>query len=242
MTVSRRDAVFGAACVAALGASEYLRPRNRVVLLAKGALLTNIIPARFGEWAMGGGGDIVIPKIPGSLADRLYSDQIARNYLRAGSVPTDVMLLVAYGAAQNDSLQLHRPEVCYPAIGFPIVARQLALLQLVPGVAVPVVMLTARSGDRVEDIVYWTRLGEALPQTSDEQRLVRFEAAVSGIIPDGVLVRASAVRTGPQSAPLFGVLESFVRAMLLGMTQDNQRALLGTQIGQSLERANRPVG
>lgn len=234
MSVSRRDALFGAACVAALGTAEYLRPRNRILLMPKGARLTSMVPPRFGDWAMGGGGDIVIPKIPGSLADRLYGDQVARNYVQAGATPTDVMLLIAYGGSQNDSLQLHRPEVCYPAIGFPIVSRRLATLQLAPGAVIPVVMLTAQSGERVEDIMYWTRLGERLPQTSDEQRLVRFQAAFAGDIPDGVLVRASAVRDDAQGAPRFGLLENFLRSMTIAMRPAERRALIGTKISQLL--------
>lgn len=234
--ISRREMAFGAGCVVAVAAAEYLRPRRRLLLLRQGEKLTNIIPPRFGGWAMGGGGDIIIPEVPGSLADRLYSDQLARNYTSVGAVPTAVMLLIAYGGAQNDSLQLHRPEVCYPAIGFPIVSRALASLPLAGGVTVPVVRLTARSGDRVEDIVYWTRMGEALPQTGDEQRLVRFRAAFAGDIPDGVLVRASAVRDSAESPPEFGKLDDFLRTMMGAITPASRPALVGTDIARSLDR------
>ncbi|MGJ3628674.1 exosortase-associated EpsI family protein [Sphingomonas sp. MMS24-JH45] len=106
--IARRDLLVGAGCVVALGAAEALRPRRTLRLLRPGRALAALVPAAFAGWHLGEGGELVLPDVPGSLFARLYADRVARTYARGGSA--DVMLAVAYGAAQSDLLQLHRPE------------------------------------------------------------------------------------------------------------------------------------
>lgn len=232
--IDRRDLVFGAGCALALGVAEALRPRRMLQLLKPGRKLSATIPSQFGAWQLGEGGDIVMPQTPGSLASRLYSDRVARSYRRTVPDLQDVMLLIAYGQAQSDVLQLHRPEVCYPAVGFSIAMRRLVALPLGPGVAVPAVMLTATAGDRTEDILYWTRLGEALPQTAGDQRVARLETAMKGYVADGVLVRASAARTSEE--PKFDVLTGFLRGLVQATPDSGRAALIGTSLAAALAR------
>lgn len=231
--IARRDLLAGAGCAAALGMAEWLRPRRTVRLLRPGLGLAALVPAAFAGWGPGPGGEIVLPDVPGSLSSRLYDDRLARTY-RRGEGP-EVMLAVAYGAAQSDGLQLHRPESCYPAVGFAIVARRLVALPLAPGVSLPAVMLSARAGDRIEDIVYFTRLGEAFPQTAGAQRRARFDAALHGDIGDGLLVRASAIRTDPH-ADGFALLAAFLRALVLAVTAADRSAVIGTSRAARLAR------
>ena len=40
------------------------------------------------------------------------------------------MLSIAYGKNQSDALQLHKPEICYPAQGFTLLAKQNTPLDL----------------------------------------------------------------------------------------------------------------
>lgn len=232
--IDRRQLLFAAGCTAALGAAEALRPRETLVQLPAGQKLARIVPGSFGAWRLGQGGDIVLPQTPGSLASRLYSDRLARSYRRTVPNFEDVMLLIAYGAAQSDVLQLHRPEVCYPAVGFSIAMRRLFALPLAPGVMMPAVMLTAVAGDRTEDIIYWTRLGEALPQTSGAQRSARLSNAMHGFVGDGVLVRASATRLDDR--PLFPAIADFLQSMARGMQPLGRPALIGTALARSLGR------
>lgn len=234
--IARRDLLIGAGCAAALGGAEYLRPRRSLKLLRDGETMAEVIPGGFSGWSIGEGGDIVIPETPGSLASRLYSDRVARTYRRDGTDQVDdVMLLAAYGAAQSDLLQLHRPEVCYPAVGFTITERRLASLPLATGVAVPAVLLSAQAGGRVEDVAYWTRLGDDLPQTGSDQRWARLRAAMAGYVGDGVLVRASMVRLGDQ--PSYPVLQQFLSQMVMGTAAKDRAALIGSTRADSLARA-----
>jgi EpsI family protein len=235
--IPRRDFLVGAGCAGALGGAEYLRPRKTLKLLRDGEAMKSVIPARFDEWSLGEGGDIVTPETPGSLASRLYDDRVARTYRRGpDEQPDDVMLLAAYGAAQSDVLQLHRPEVCYPAVGFLIVTRRLFNLPVAEGVGVPAVMLSAKSGARIEDVIYFTRLGEALPQTASDQRWARLKTAMQGYVGDGVLVRASMVRTDP-NVEGFATLTRFMGEMILATKPADRAALIGSPRAHALRTA-----
>jgi EpsI family protein len=225
--IGRRNLLAGLGCLGAVGTAEFLRPRRKIVLMPEGAKLTDIVPATFAGWSSGEGGDIVVPRTEGSLASTLYSDQLARSYHDTVATDPEVMVLVAYGAAQSDLLQLHRPEVCYPAIGFEIIDRR--FMDIGKGNRrIPAVGLTARAGSRVEDIVYWTRLGDALPRTASEQRADRLESAMQGYIGDGVLFRASAARTSDE--PLFGQLTGFLEALVTSLRPEARVALLGRKL------------
>lgn len=235
MSVNRRDMLIALACAGSLATAEWLRPRQHRQLLPSGQKLSSIIPAAFGSWHQDPNGNIVLPPTEGTLAGRLYDEMLVRSY-SDGSTASPVMMLATYGKEQSDGLQLHRPESCYPAVGFAIVGRVLGSLDLGPGVSVPVVRLTARLGERVEDIVYWTRLGDALPLTAGEQRRVRLETAMAGYIGDGVLVRASAVRTEDQ--PEFARIDALLTAMLSAVAPVSRQALVGTR--RAAQLANQP--
>lgn len=223
--MERRDVLAGLGCVAALGTAEVLRPRRKIVLMPAGAKLKDLVPRALPGWTIGGGGDIVIPRTEGSLAAQLYSDQVGMVYHHEANDRPDVMVLVAYGPAQNDALQLHRPEVCYPAIGFEIVERHFTEIPAGGGKNIPAVALTARAGDRIEDIVYWSRLGNTLPRTMGEQRNDRLKAALEGTIGDGVLFRASSTRIG--ETPEFDHLVAFLGEMVSALRPAARLALLG---------------
>ena len=225
--IDRRDLLAGLGCVAALGAAEYLRPRNKLVLMPEGYSLKTIVPERFDRWVVGYGGDIVIPREEGSAADRIYNDRLARIYHDTSGALADVMILVAYGKTQNDALQVHRPEACYPANGYLISDRRFVAIDTRAGKPIPAVALTGINGSRVEDIVYWTRMGDALPRTAGEQRLTRYRESFAGYVGDGLLFRASAVRQ--DNTPLFGELQKFL-GELIDATQPRLRAaLIGRQ-------------
>ena len=59
------------------------------------------------------------PTASDSLAAKLYGETVGRIYTQA-STGAEIMMLLAHGDTQSNDLQLHRPEVCYPAFGFAI--------------------------------------------------------------------------------------------------------------------------
>lgn len=229
--IGRRDILIGGACIAAAGAAYALTPRKRLVLLKNGNM-ADALPIKVGDWSAENSDGLVQPKAETGLAAALYSEMVGRVYHEA-STGAAVMMLLAYGDTQSDLLQLHRPEACYPAVGFDIVSSKIDALQL-PGAhsTLPVRRVVARSPGRQENIVYWARMGEYLPASNSEQREVRLKTAQRGYIPDGALVRFSVV--GENADEAFKVIDRFILALLESVAPDKRPALIGTALAKSM--------
>lgn len=219
----RREFLIAGACAAALVAAEAFRPR-KMLNLFRGRNLERTVPRSFANWTERPSSAVIAPSTPGSLADRLYSATLIREYVQQTAGPA-VMLLIAYGGTQNDLLQLHRPESCYPAIGFSILGRRLIDLPISSRLSVPAVQMTAQLGDRTEDIIYWTRLGNEMPQTAAQQRHVRLSLAMKGYVGDGMLVRASVIRRGPEDR--FGLIEEFLSDLISALPASDAPGFVG---------------
>lgn len=231
--IDRRDIIFGLGCAAAAGGALWMHPDEYVRLMPE-EKLEKSVPESFGLWKIDRGLGVVLPPSEGSLADRLYDEIMARAYYQPTVGTTrPVMCLMTYGARQSDALQLHRPETCYPAVGFQLVSHRKAALPLASGASLPIVEITARLGERFEDVLYWTRVGEDLPQDSSEQRRKRLRASLSGQIGDGVLVRMSSARL-QESSPGFPELRAFARDMLRALTPATRRGLVGTKLAAAI--------
>ena len=226
--MDRRNILMGAACLIAAGAAHELKP-HRALKLLKGEKLAKIVPQSFGEWAAAESEaeGVVKPETAGTLAARLYSEIIGRRYIHK-TTGNQVMMLIAYGDTQSDLLQLHRPEICYPAVGFNLVSAATTAVNLTPHAVLPARRVVARKSDYQENIVYWTRLGEYLPTTSGEQRKARLLSGMRGYIPDGGLFRFSNIGDDPAAA--FKVLETFLPELILAVAPASRAGLLGSKL------------
>jgi EpsI family protein len=220
--MNRRDLLLGGALLGAAGGAAALAPRQRLVLIGDQEL-DDVIPAKIGSWEHVQSTNFVLPKSPGSLADRLYSQTLTRLYASPTRPP--VMLVIAYGAVQNDLLQLHRPEVCYAAVGFTISASERAMVPLLGGAELPVRELTASTDTRVEEICYWTRIGDDLPTDGSEQRWVKLRQQMRGYLADGILVRMSTVGGGDPM--VFAELRAFAAEMIAAVKPADRAILIG---------------
>ena len=229
----RRDILFGGGLLLSAAAAAALTPRRHVVLLPAGRQLEALVPKRIGSWHAVPSDLFVLPKTKGSLSDKLYNQTVTRLYQSETDAP--VMLVMAYGSVQNDSLQLHRPEVCYAAVGFQISESQTARIPLGGNAGLPVRELTATAEARVEPIVYWTRIGDSLPTSGREQRETKLEQQFAGIIPDGILVRMSTV--AEPSPATFAELRKFAAAMVGAVAPADRPALIGTTLSGAIPRA-----
>lgn len=224
----RRDIILGGLGVGAFATAEALRPRKRLVLL-KGTI-EQTIPLAFAGWRSQTSDDLVSPAQAGKLAQSLYSETVSRVY-SDGTGP-DVMVLAAYGDTQSDLLQLHRPESCYPAVGYALKLARSVEVPLPGGANLPARQVVAAMEGRTENITYWTRMGETLPRTGSEQRMARIQNAVHGFVPDGILMRCSVVSDDSDGA--FRTLDRFVGDLLRATAKDRRPALIGSDLATRL--------
>jgi EpsI family protein len=228
--MNRRALFAGAACVGAALLTQRLKPHHYVSLLQT-AKLDDLIPRSFGPWTSEDVGDPLALNGPGTLSSKLYNQLITRAYAdgRGGMV----LMLLAHGERQSDELQVHRPEICYPAFGFAVLRNEPMEIRLGDGVTVPARRLLTESESHQESVIYWTRLGEYLPTDATEQRTDRFKNALAGLIPDGILCRFSTTEGSERAWP---ALEQFVHDLLAATKPLGQRVLIGTdrarQLGQ----------
>ena len=227
---NRRSLLIGGACLAAAGAAYALTPRKRYSLLGD-ATLSSLIPMTFGAWTGRDVSDLVAPPTEGSLETKLYQETVERTYRHQES-GADVMMLLAHGGTQSNDLQLHRPEVCYPAFGFRLSESHAVSVLIKPQVAIPGRSLLAESQGRREAILYWTRLGEYLPVDGAEQRVDRVKLAMQGLVADGVLSRFSMI--GEDATASKVLLRSFVVDLVLAASHAGRRALIGSALADAL--------
>lgn len=229
MMIDRRHAIMGIACMAAAGSAAALKPRQTLSLAGPNTL-EQAIPNAFGDWVAQPSDAIITPDEEDSLVNKVYNQTVGRLYVKnSGEM---VMLLIAYGGTQNDLLQLHRPEVCYPAFGFRIDHSAKAAVTLAPRVAIPGRALTASIPQRVEQILYWTRIGEHLPTDGREQRVAKLEDQFAGIIPDGILVRISTI--GDDQLEGLALNRRFAMDLISAMAPPDRPMLIGTEAASAL--------
>ena len=220
-SITRRSVLFGGLCVASFATAEMARPRTPLRFPPE-TTLGDAVPAEFGDWRSQYDPNLIVPPTEDSLTDRLYDDLLMRRY-RYEVSGEEVFLLAAYGASQTDELQLHRPESCYPAVGLPITSRSPFRLRLAAR-DIPAVALASSMPGRIEDIIYWSRIGGQFPRTASEQRSAKLDLALKGLIPDGILVRVSTIRrTETETA---ANLPNFLNQMLRSMSANAQAVLI----------------
>jgi EpsI family protein len=227
--MNRRALFAGVACVGAALLARQLKPHHYVSLL-QSAKLDELIPRSFGAWTSEDIGDPLALNGPGTLSSKLYNQLVTRAYTD-GPGGHQVLMLLAHGERQSDELQLHRPEVCYPAFGYALLRNEPMQLRLADDVTVPARRLVAKSPSHEESVVYWSRLGEFFPIDASEQRKDRFKNAVAGLIPDGILCRFS---TADESAKGWTGLEEFVHDLITATKPAGQRVLVGSDRARRL--------
>lgn len=208
--------------VAAAGAAILWRPHRSTPILARGTL-ESIVPLRIGDYRYASSTGLIVPDA--SRTRHIYDQVLTRIYV-ADSLPP-VMLLIAYGSAQNAGLAVHRPESCYPASGYALDhSAEVTLDGIQPGTMA--IALTASRQDRVEQIYYWTRIGRRFPTSQVDEDLAVFAANFSGLMPDGVLVRLS-IRSVDRAAAL-AQMRQFNTLLLDAGGYAGRRLLLGTDL------------
>jgi EpsI family protein len=197
-------------------------PTTRVADTRPAIDIGRLVPVRFGGWQLD---PSVVPvhADPGVQAElrRIYAQTLSRTYIDARG--RRVMLVIAYGGEQDDSLGVHTPDVCYPAQGFEILSSRPAMLDTGFGI-VPVSRLVARRPRRYEPVTYWIRVGDTVDAGGLGRKLTQLRYGMAGLIPDGVLFRVSSLG---DDADAFALQRSFTSALLAAMDPQGRAFLLG---------------
>lgn len=221
--------VLGLALAASAALAWALTPREPPAAANPGFVLEEMIPREFGDWSLEAADNVlVVNPQQEELIGRLYQQTLSRTYRLQGS-EARVMLSIAYGGAQSDTLRVHRPERCYYAQGFAVGPARVGTLDT-PWGALPVRRLEARAGWRHEPVTYWVTMGRRpVVAGSVEEKLTQVRYGLFGKVPDGILVRVSSLGADPDRA--YALQEDFVNE-LLGTLGTEQRIRLTGDLSQ----------
>jgi EpsI family protein len=84
--------------------------------------------------------------------------------------------------------------------------------------------MDATAGGPTEHVVYWTRIGNRIPTSWGQQKLVVAEQNLKGIVPDAILIRVSTVNEDATAA--LATIDQFVRAMLQSIPEAKRSVFL----------------
>lgn len=222
--ISFKHLVIGLCMFAAAGMALALKPTNKVADTGPKIDLETLIPKMFGEWKID---ETITPLIANpeqeALINKIYNQTLTRTYINPKG--ERVMLSIAYGGDQSDTMAVHKPEVCYPAQGFQILkSPTLSTFTTTEG-SIPVKRLVATQGARIEPITYWTTVGDTVAVDGLKWKLQQLKYGLTGKIPDGLLFRISSIQADDTKAYL--TQDAFTRDLLEAMSSENRRRIIG---------------
>ena len=223
--LTRRAVIAAVMMSAAAAAGQALVPTKRLAALRGAFKLEELVPSAFANWRVDDrtAGGIVDPQTAAML-DKLYSQMLNRVYFDDSG--RRIMLSIAYGADQaDDDVQLHYPEVCYPAQGFRVKSNRTDRVDVSEG-AVRVRRLETQYGDsRFEPVTYWTIVGDQQSLGGWDRKISEIRHGLRGEIVDGLLFRVSSIDR--DSVAGFRAQDDFIRALVQVLTPAARRQLVG---------------
>ena len=222
--LTRRAIVAALIMALAAALAWFLTPTHRLAD-ENPIQLETMIPMAFGDWVVdrNAHGGVVNPQQT-DLINRLYSQTLSRTYINS-KTGARIMLSIAYGEDQRDSMQVHYPEVCYPAQGFEVRSKRVGELVSASG-SIPVRRLeTALNNSRFEPVTYWTMLGDQAQLGGIKKKFAEMRFGLRGLIVDGLLFRVSSINRDSDSA--FRSQEVFVGDLLANIPAATRHRLTG---------------
>lgn len=225
MTISIRNMVLLVLMMLSAAVAGRLRPTISLASERAPINLQTMVPTAFGDWKeqQNVQAQIVDPQLQ-QTSDMLYSETLSRTYVNSQGY--HIMLSIAYGTNQSKALQLHTPELCYPAQGFTVLEKQRDRLDLL-GRPLSTVRLETNLGQRHEPLTYWTVVGEHNVTGGVDKKLTEMRYALTGRIPDGMLVRISSIDQGTDAA--YAMQSQFASEMIQAIAPENRSRFAGDQ-------------
>ncbi len=219
-----RAAAMCALMLAAAGAAVALKPTALLADQLPPIDLENQIPRAFGTWRVDerASATVINPQAE-TLLNKLYSQLLSRTYVdtRTGE---RIMLSIAYGKNQSDAMQVHIPDVCYPAQGFEVLDSSFSKIGL-GGNEFPVKRLTTRMGSRVEPLTYWIAVGDTVVVTGTKRKLAQLTYGLRGVVPDGLIFRVSGIAADTNSA--LTLQQRFVEELMPTLSSSTRARISG---------------
>lgn len=233
MKLSVRNIILMVLMLAASGMAVALKPTKKVPEERASIELASLIPKSFGGWRqdIASSAQIVDPQQQQTI-DRIYTQTYSKSFIGADGYR--IMVSIAYGRDQSDAMQLHYPEVCYPAQGFELKGSETAAIAT--SIAdIPVKKLVTKLGaQRVEPVTYWVMIGDHAIVGGWRKKVAEMRYGLRGEVPDGLLFRVSSIDHEPAKA--FARQEQFVADLVLAVAPEHRARLFGLSGGQSANR------
>ncbi|MFS2137465.1 exosortase-associated protein EpsI, B-type [Duganella sp. Dugasp56] len=220
----RISLVAGVLMVSSAVLAKIMTPTERLADVRPPLVLEHEIPTAFGDWTEEKElmAQVINPEAASELA-KIYTHTLSRNYINRNG--ERIMLSIAYGADQTSGLQLHYPEVCYPAQGFNLASATKGILMTNLG-ALRVKRLQTSLGSRNEPVTYWTTMADKVVLGGYDTKFAQLSYGFRGQIPDGLIFRVSSISNDPQAA--FQVQDQFVRQIVDALPAQSRVRFVGT--------------
>lgn len=226
MKLSIKHWVLLALMLASAALGVVLRPTINMADERPSIALETMVPTTFGQWnaQLNISNQVVNPQQK-EMLDKLYSETLTRTYVNNNGYR--IMLSIAYGKNQSNALQIHTPELCYPAQGFQVTHKQPSELNLAAR-PIAATQLETFLGQRFEPLTYWTVVGDHITTNRTNKKMVEMRYAMTGRIPDGMLVRVSSIDKNTANA--YVIQSQFASEMIQAIAPEHRVRFAGTSI------------
>ncbi|OYY94951.1 MAG: EpsI family protein [Hydrogenophilales bacterium 28-61-23] len=221
--INLRYLIIGFAMIAAAGLALALTPKEKLADQRPTIKLETMIPKAFGSWRLDESVRPiqVAPDVQAEL-DKIYDETLSRTYINEQGAR--IMLSMAYGGNQSDTLAVHKPEVCYPAQGFQVQAKTQGSVNTSFG-SIRVTKLVAQQRERVEPITYWINVGGKQVTGRLERKLEQLKFGMTGKVPFGVLIRVSNINNDTQAG--YATQAEFIEQLLAAVSPAQRTEVFG---------------
>ena len=220
--ISRPHLLIGIAMMLAAWLAVAIKPTIILADQLDKFELEQVIPKQFMGWKTEEmTNHLVNPEEQASI-NQIYSQTLSRSYINQNG--QRVMLSIAYGKDQRDSVGVHLPEGCYGGQGFTIDATNKVNLQTKYG-SIPASRLIASKPGRVEPITYWLTVGNKAVYGGWDMKKLKLDYAFKRMIPDGFLIRVSSIDDKVNDAYMLQV--AFTNDLLSSLTPSQRLRLMG---------------
>ena len=223
MNIWFRNFTLLAFMLATSGLTLALHPTHKISEEGPAIDLEVMIPRTFNKWREEQSRSVqIVDPQQKEMIDKIYTQTLSRTYVNADGYR--IMLAMAYGDDQRDGMQMHYPEVCYPAQGFMLQDKETGVLVTTNG-PIKVTRILTNLGQRNEPVTYWTTIGSTVFQGNIQKKIAEMRYGMDGKIPDGMLIRVSSIDDKTSNA--YEMQNQFVNEMLAALAPEYREKLNG---------------